>query len=284
MWLNVGINLECQRSDQFMSHRTRTIVILAAAALARQAAFAANNDLVLGFNGGGAGNDYVINLGNDATAVGVGGNAVVNLSGDFNVTTFGSTFTSGNAAWGVGGGTSSLNPVAFLTALRLGGPGNPGLAGSGAPVTGQTAADGSATAGYFNAVLNNTGSFPALGSAGGSALVPVSALESWTAKVTANASGSLLGDKGINPTSAAHGTGVYYEDLYRGGKSGSSMNYTYQGYFTFDPANSLGGGTLTFTPAGLTVVPEPAPLAYGLVVGGGLFLYRSCRRGGRRQA
>src|SRR5437773_1187433 len=99
------------------------------------------NDLVLGFDrvdNGGSGPqpaDYVINLGNFQTAVGVGGNSVVDLTRLFNAGTFTSlygTLGSGVSLSVVGGNGASSGRDIFATALR-GSLGTPGVPGSLAP-------------------------------------------------------------------------------------------------------------------------------------------------------
>ncbi len=248
-----------------MANVIRNLLLVAVAAhVALPNLHAVNDDLVMGFSGGGAGSDYVINLGNATTAVGVGGSNRVDLSADFSLTSFNSVFGGGQANWGAGGGTSSLNPDTYLTVPRVGGASTPATAGSSAPVANQTLSDGSATAGYFNAVLNNTAGFSTLAQAGGSAVIPVSDPASWTAKVAAPAvGGSLLGDKGINVSMPIQTPGVFLLDLYHGVKSGSLMNYAYVGFFTLDPTARQGHGTLSFTPAGAAAPPATAAISIG---------------------
>src|SRR5581483_1126031 len=99
------------------------------------------NDLVLGFdrvdnNGSGPQPaDYVINLGNFQTAVGAGGNTVVDLTGLFNAGTFTSlygTLGSGVSMSVVGGNGASVGRDIFATVQR-GGLGTPSTPDSIAP-------------------------------------------------------------------------------------------------------------------------------------------------------
>jgi hypothetical protein len=251
-----------------MNQLTKTALVALGAALTSGSAHASYNDLVLGFNGNGAGSDYVINLGNYLTSVGVGGSSVVDLSGYFSLSTFNGNFlssghpTSDGVTMGVGGGTVGTAAMAFLTEQRAGGAGVAAIPGSSTPAS-QTLSDASATAGYFNAVINNTGSYPALGSQGGSALVLVGDAASWTSKVTAGSGQSLLAQKGINDVSPMSG-GMLFEDLYEGTKSGSTEIYSYKGYFTLNLNGS--SPVLDFTPA---PVPEPSTC---LLIGTGLLI------------
>jgi hypothetical protein len=258
---------------QNMNKLAKAAVVVAGLALVSQVAQAANNDLLLGFTGNGASSDYVINLGNASSVVGVGSGSVVNLSSDFNLSTFNSTFSSVNGTMmGVGGGTSSLNPVFFYTQNR-GLAGDSSAALSGTPPT-QTAGNVSAEAGYFNGVI---GAFSSLGSAGGSATIANNDPNSFTSKVTSGAPGSLLGDKSLADSSAI-GSGVIYEDLWEATKVGTtSSKWTYTGYFTFDTTGS--SPLLTFTAA---AVPEPS--TYGLLGGAGLLVVAARRQFNRKNA
>src|SRR5215467_7161321 len=119
--------------------------ILAAAGVllgahAAQAQYLAN-DLVLGFDrvdNGGSGPqpaDYVINLGNFQSSVGVGGSSNVNLSAMFNVSTFTSLYgalNSGVTMSVVGGNPATSGRDIFATVFRSG-LGSPGIPGSSAP-------------------------------------------------------------------------------------------------------------------------------------------------------
>src|SRR5262245_7424792 len=85
------------------------------------------NDLILGFdrdNGSGGGpSDYVINLGNFQSAVGVGGSSVVDLSGLFSVSTFNSLYgslSSGVTMSVVGGNGAASGRSLFASVLRGG--------------------------------------------------------------------------------------------------------------------------------------------------------------------
>ena len=108
-----------------------TVVLICQAAHAQYSA----NDLILGFTKGTANpsqNDYIIDLGNAGTAVGVGGSVSKDLSGLFSATTFNNTFAGGLAS-GVNMGVAGGNPATsgrdlFITTLRngLGTPISPG--------------------------------------------------------------------------------------------------------------------------------------------------------------
>jgi len=257
-----------------MNKIAKAAVVVAGLALVTQVAQAANNDLLLGFNGNSSSSDYVINLGNATTSVGVGGTTVVDLSSDFNLSTFNSTFTSVNGTvMGAGGGTSALNPFLFLTQNR-GSAGTASTALSLMPAN-QTTGNVSAEAGYFNGVI---GAFASLTSAGGSATIANNDVNSFTSKITSGAPGSLLGDKNLTPSSAI-GSGVIYEDLWENLKVGGVSTWTYTGYLSFDTTGS--SPSLTFTPKDLVAVPEPS--TYGLLGGVGL-LALGVRRQVRKNA
>jgi len=243
-----------------MNKLAKLAVVIAGLALVSQVANAANNDLILGFNGNGSANDYVINLGN-ATSL-FSSSSVVDLSSDFNMTTFNSTFSSVNGTkMGAGGGTSSLNPVFFFTQLR-GAAGDPSTALSLTPPS-ITTTTASGAASQFNGISP----FPA---AGTGQLMTSANAGSFTSQMT-----TLFNNTGLNP-SFAIGSGVIYEDLWQATKTtGTSTTWKYEGYLTFDTtgANAL----LTFTP---TAVPEPS--TYGLFGGAGV-LALAVRRQFRRK-
>ena len=176
---------------------------------------------------------------------------------------------------GGGGGTVGLSPTVFLTELRNGGAGMAGVAGSSTPAN-QTPSDASATAGFFTAVLGNTGNYPALGQKGGSALVLGSDSASWSSQITSSSGQSLLAQEGINDVSPISG-GMLMEDLYQGTKSGSSEVYSYKGYFSLDLTGS--GPVLDFTPA--SVVPEPSAC---FLLGAGFLLVIQRARSNRKPA
>jgi hypothetical protein len=89
-------------------------------------------------------------------------------------------------------------------------------------------------------------------SPGASAVVAQAANTSWTSMIFPGINPpSFSIDSGRNPMGQANGT-VIYEDLYNGAPGGG---FIYDGYFTL---NMTAGASLTFTPAGALVVPEPS--------------------------
>src|SRR5258708_6176714 len=94
-----------------MKKLAKTAMTALAAALVSQGAQAAYNDddLILGFNGNSGSSDYIINLGNANSVVGVGGTSLVDLSADFNRSTFNSVWASFvGTRVGVVGGQNSI--------------------------------------------------------------------------------------------------------------------------------------------------------------------------------
>jgi hypothetical protein len=226
------------------------------------AQFYVGNDVVLGFNrldNGGAGPqppDYVLNLGNAFSSVGVGGSTVVNLSSYLNLTTFNSTFAGGLASGvsmsAVGGnpvGGSSLGLFATLPRLSLG---SPNVAGSTTPHPLSSSALTSA-ASDIASMMNGLG----LG-AGGSATVLQTSPNSFNSWVLSTSPPSYQSATGIDPRAFGSGP-LLYEDLYHADSSGA---FSYTGFLTLD----TGSASLTFTPS---VIPEPSPfglICVGLVV------------------
>ncbi len=225
------------------------------------------NDIYLGFNQSSASSDYLIDLGQPGTA-GVGGSSVVNLNSAFSLTLFNSTFASGPTGVSVGAvGGQSQFPSSYdlyVTSLRVGGAGNPALAGS--DLSGFNHSQGT----IANAVSAITGvAFPSVGSG------VADSGKSWTADVSPTFTvSSFYGNSGIDPSSAINGTGVIHEDLW---KTTANSAYSYQGYFTFD----LSGGSpnLTFTPSA-AAVPEPS--TFGLFALAGFLSFVSFRAFKRR--
>jgi hypothetical protein len=177
------------------------------------------NDLVLGFNkGAGSGpNDYIIDLGNANSSVGVGGGTFVNLSSYFSLSTFNSLYGSlGGVSMGVvGGNGATAGRDLYLTVLRTSNFGNSGLAGSSAP--------GNLASSPMGGGANDIASMiNALGlSAGGSAMIAQGDPGSFFNNVLSTTPPSLLADTGRDPSgSVASGT-LIVEDLYRGTPGGS---------------------------------------------------------------
>jgi hypothetical protein len=217
--------------------------VVGMSALSAEAAFTAN-DLYLGFSSAGASGDYLINLGQPGS-IGVGGSSVFNLSGDFSLSLFNATFTSGptGVSMGVVGGQnqfpSSYN--IYATTLRSGGAGNPAVAGSDlSPFNHSQGTIGNAVSAL------STVPFPTSGNG------TVDANKTWTANVSPTlTAGSFYGASGVDPDSTIGATGILYEDLW---KATSTSTYAYLGYFTMDLSDAT--PDLTFTPAAAPV-PEP---------------------------
>jgi hypothetical protein len=253
-----------------MNTFTKTAVLAAvAAALGAPGARAAYlaNDLVLGFDrvdNGGTGAqpaDYVINLGNYQTAVGVGGSTVVDLTGLFSAGTFSGLYGSlgsGVTMSVVGGNGATAGRSIFATVAR-GGLGTPDQAGSLAPgaLSSTLMANGANTIG---ALCGPSGLNLGAGQSTTIAQGDPNSFHSWVLSTTPP---SYYSGTGIDPSGSTGGS-VLYEDLYRAANNVNGNNFTYLGYFTLDM-----GGTpsLTFTTAS---VPEPA--SGSLLVGGGLLL------------
>ena len=244
--------------------------LIGGAILASQSAFAQTftaNDLYLGFENfnGGATEDYIIDLG-QASGI-VGGSSVVNLSSDFSLSDFNAVLgTSASVNAGVVGG-SQYNPPGwdvYATQLRVGGAGNPAVAGS----------DESGNTFYEAEISTSVAPLSNLNApTAGHGLLDTSL--SWTYNVEpAPNQGvqSFYANSGINPSSPISAGGVLYEDLWE-----STATYTqgsafrYLGYFALDLSGS--NPSLTFTPQ---AVPEPTVL--GLLGGAGLLLLSFRRR------
>jgi hypothetical protein len=243
--------------------RTAALVGLLVTAYTSQAQYNAN-DLALGFNrvdNGGTGpqpSDYIIDLGNAFSSVGVGGSTVVNLSSYFNLTLFNSTFSgglpSGVSMSAVGGNPASGTSrglFATVPRLTLGGPGN--VAGSSAPDPLTSTAMGSGA----NGVKSMINGLPL--SAGAGTTVPQTDPNSFNTWVLSITPPSYQSGTGIDPR-AFGSSSVLFEDLYHADSSG---NFSYTGYFTLDTGNDV----LTFTPA---AVPEPSAIGF---IAAGLALF-----------
>jgi hypothetical protein len=231
-----------------------------------------NNDLLLGFTPGTPSTDYIIDLGS-ATAVGVGGSSVVDLSGSVSLSQLQSLYGLGmaNLQLGVVGGSKLGNGDIYSTILRDGGAGVASSANTSLTAPGQ----GSSSAtkllvNYPNTIGGN------LLSSSSSATVATSDSSSWKSVMLPGspAVGGTFTEDYHNPDSTYSGTGLLYEDLYQavGGASGAAV---YKGYFTFG-----NDGTFTFTPATLAV---PEPSVYGVFAGAGLLLLSLGRQFTRKQ-
>lgn len=250
-----------------MNKLTKAALYAAGATLVSQGAHAqfANGDLILGFTAASAANEYVLDLGNYQTSVGVGGSTVFDLSGQFSSGTFNGAFTTGlnGVDMGVVGGSGAFSSsFIYATALRSG-LGTPGVAGSSAPGS-MLHSDGSGGLQQVVAMVNSLGL-----SAGNSTTVPRAGDAngySWFNSISSPTSlqGSFFQSTGYDPDSTATGN-VIYEDLYGtpATSAGGDYNFNYVGYFTLDMSGS--NPSLTFTPS---AVPEPGTMS--LFVGAGL--------------
>jgi hypothetical protein len=206
------------------------------------------NDLYLGLTQAAAQNDYIIDLG-QPSAVGARGSAPMDLSASFSTATFNSVFNSGpnGVVLAIVGGDNVFNQTEiWATQVRVGGAGNPAVAGSSlSALHTSTQLSGGAVA--ISSIAANTGGLP---SAGNSTLDPN---KTYTSQIDQTGSGNnFIGKTGVNPTGAFDETGILYMDLYH---ATVASNYTYMGYFTVD----VSGGHLTFTPSGAPNTGGPPP-------------------------
>ena len=274
-----------------MNKIIKSTMLAAGAVLVTQGAHAqfANGDLLLGFTTSGSANEFVADLGNFSSVVGVGGTTPVNLSSDVNggngLTSFSSVFASGPNGLNVGvaGGNNSFGASSiYVTAARIGGAGNPAVAGSSTPTSlahtpgkaGIAAVASMDSASGLSLSGGQSGVFARAGNAAGYSWF--NGLENLTPPVGT----SYLESTGYNPDSTASGS-VVFLDLYGTPSTSSSgtYNFSYQGYFTFDDSGA--SPTLTFTPAA-TAVPEPS--TYGIIAGAGLLLVCLRNRIGEKAA
>jgi len=226
-----------------------------------QAAYVAN-DLILGFNqGNGSGpNDYIVDLGNANSAVGVGGSQQVTL-GAFNGATFNSLYGgfSGGVTMGAAGGQGATSGRdLYMTVLRTANIGSQfaGVAGSTAPTPVASTPMGNGV-NQIATMVNGLGL-----SAGGSATVAQSDPNSWFNNVLDPLNANTFVSKtGRNPNAGDTSASILYEDLYRGTPGAA---FTYLGYFAVDSSG------LVFTPSAFVAVPEPG--TYRLIAGSGLLL------------
>jgi hypothetical protein len=244
-----------------------------------------NGDLVLGFTEAGKANEYIVELGNFQTVVGVGGSSVMDLSSHFNQSSFNGAFsTLSGANMGVVGG-SKLFAASFVyeTALRTGGAGVPSVPGSTAPPQLAHAAGQNG----LSAVVAMLASGTALGLSAGNDLVTPrggagSANASWFNNVESATppSSSFFSATGYQPDQTASSS-IIYEDLWGTPTTTASgaYNFNYMGYFTLDMSGA--NASLTFTPSA-AVVPEPT--TYGAIAGAGLLLLCLRRQFTRKSA
>ena len=238
--------------------------------LASQSGFAqfVSNDLYLGFQNqaGGASQDYIVNLGQASSLVGM--TSVVDLSSDFNVSSFNTVLGSSSSMFGgVVGGNQSSSADLYLTQLRSGGAGSPATAGSSIAST--------ITRATINSAVSKLTSLNA--PAAGTGVLDGN--KTWESQVepTFTAS-SFYGVTGFNPDSSVSSSTVLYEDLWSAANSSLSGGkpFTYDGYFTLDLTGAK--PSLTFTSS---AVPEPS--TYGLIGAAGLLAF-SVRRSIRKVA
>jgi hypothetical protein len=242
-----------------------------------QAQYAAN-DLVLGFDrvdNGGSGPqpaDYVINLGNFQSAVGVGGSTTVSLTTLFNPGTFNGLYGSlgSGVSMSVVGGNGALTGRDLFTTVLRGGAGTPGAPGSSAPgalLSSFMASGANDVAAMMGASGLNLGA----GQSMTMAQADPNSFNTWVLSTTPPTFGT---GTGLDPRGSTGGS-VLYEDLYRARDGVSGNSFEYVGFFTLDTS---GSPSLSFTPA---AVPEPGT---GVLLGGGFLLLlmrlRSARRNG----
>jgi hypothetical protein len=222
------------------------VAVLTLASGAAQAQFT-TNDLYLGFNSDAAQSDYIIDLGQAKSTVGVGGSTVVDLSTLISSSTFNSVFQTGANGVNVAvvGARNGGTPDVYATQVRVGGgsPGTPGSALTGLSVSGATLAAASVT------LTGNP--WPTAGNS------TVDSTKSYTANVGPElVGGNFYSASGVDPFGTFDSSAVIYLDLWY---AVPNKAYAYQGYFTVD----LSGATakLTFTPKdapGSTPPPQPA--------------------------
>jgi len=253
-----------------MKKLTTAALLICGAIAASQSAFGqlyqnTPNDLDFGFQNqaGGGTEDYVINLG--AASSIVGQTSVVDLSSDFSSSDFNAVLGSSSSMFGgvVGAANTSTSGTAntadvFVTQLRVGG------AGSSAAVAGSSVSQ-TLTRAQDNTTYGGLGTLvsPAAGTG------TLDASKSWENLIGPNtATGTFQSNVGLNPDSSVGNSSVLYEDLWETSSSTISGGepFTYLGYFTLDAPT----GSLTFTGADVTAVPEPA--TYGILAGMGMLI------------
>lgn len=206
------------------------------------------NDLIMGFQNqaGNGTEDYIINLGQAANIVGQ--STVVDLSTDFSLTDFNAVLrTSSSMFGGVIGAANNDNSGTpntadvFVTQLRVGGAGNPAVAGS--TVTQQLSRSQDNTT--FSAISGGLVT-PAAGSG------TLDTSKSWESYVEPGAlnsgqQGAFESQAALDPDSSVGASSVLYEDLWESSSSSltGAKPFTYLGYFTLDLTGA--NPKLTFT-------------------------------------
>lgn len=230
-----------------MMKLTKLTTLAATATLLTQGALAdfKTNDLYLGFNASAAQSDYVIDLGQATTAVGVGGTAVKDLSGLMSMNTFSNVFTSGPSGVNVavvGGNNTFQHYDIYATQVRTGGLGDPAVPGSNLSGANHSSGTLAAAAGTL------TGNpWPTAGNS------TVDSTKSYTARVgPALTSTDFYGKSGVNPFGTFDSPTIIYLDLWYATVTNA---YSYKGYFTVDLSGS--SARLTFTPSAGTAPPRP---------------------------
>ncbi len=221
-----------------------TAALLASLPQIANAAFTTNN-LYLGFNQDSAQGDYIVDLGDATNTLGLGGTNVVDLSSHFSLSSFNSIFSGGangvNVAVVAGDNVFGHYDI-YATQVRVGGAGNPAVAGSDLTTLGHSQSQVSGAA----AVLTGN-PWPTAGNDTNDST------KSYTAKVgPTTTAGDFIGKCGVNPFGTFDSLAVVYLDLWYATPTAA---YTYLGYFKFDL--STGTPHVNFTPAGAPNTSQP---------------------------
>jgi hypothetical protein len=254
-----------------MNKLNKIALVAAGVALVAQGARASFtvNDLYLGFTQGSASSDLIIDLGQASSLF--GSSSVVNLSADLGgLTTFNSIFnsTANGVSMAVVGGNNTFGQFGvFATQVRAGGAGDATVPGSSISA-GHSSSQMSGGAATITGLAS--GGLPTAGNSVSDSSKSYSSGIDLTTSAT-----SFVGKTGVNPAGAIGVSGLIYEDLYA---ATTATAYAYKGYFTFDYNND----SLTFTPAALAAVPEPA--TYGVFAGAGLLVLSLRRQFARKTA
>jgi hypothetical protein len=223
------------------------------------AAHAATTDMLLGFNDAAststsAQNDYVVDLGAQTLFT---TSAVLNLSSDFNASTFNTAFSADAndlndvAAGAVAGSIGTSTDILFQTSPK-------GASGLPTWTSGKQASFISAA----NFAGDSTvGEYGSSGTAGWSQYVAIS-----PTVIGNNGGGSLAGDS-ANPTELLS-SGIVSEELFE--STGSTSRNTSPGAWTEIGTLDVNVNTDTVTFTGVDAVPEPA--TYGLLAASGLLI------------